>query len=110
MIMTWATPGTPSNLGRITQSASERSSMAEVVLLVIEMSTISPIVDEIGPSTGGRIPAGRRTCPSFSVTSLRAREMSVPGVDSTETIGNPATEIERDADKAGSAVHRGFNG
>ena len=57
----------------MTQSASERRSIADVVLLVIEISMISPIVDEIGPSTGGRMPAGSRTCPSFSVTSWRAR-------------------------------------
>ena len=61
MIMTCATPGTPRSRGRMTQSASERSSIAEVVLLVMEISMISPMVDEIGPNTGARIPAGRRT-------------------------------------------------
>ena len=45
----------------------------DVVLLVIEISMISPIVDAMGPSTGGRTSEGKRTCPSFSVTSWRAR-------------------------------------
>ena len=45
----------------------------DVVLLVIEINMISPIVEEIGPRTGGRTSAGRRTWPSFSVTSWRAR-------------------------------------
>jgi hypothetical protein len=47
--------------------------MADVVLLFMEISMISPIVDEIGPNTGARIPAGKRTCASFSVTNCRAR-------------------------------------
>ena len=47
--------------------------MGSVVSLVIEISMISPMVEEIGPSVGGAMPAGRRTSRSFSVTSCRAR-------------------------------------
>ena len=73
MIITCETPATPSRRGRTTQSARDRSSIGEVVWLVIEISMISPIVEEMGPSTGGETPAGSRTCCSFSVTSCRAR-------------------------------------
>ena len=74
MIVTCETPVIDSRRGRMTQSASERSSIAEVSPSVrMETSMISPIVDEIGPSTGGSMSAGNRTCPSFSVTSCRAR-------------------------------------
>ena len=47
--------------------------LADVFALVIEISIISPIVEEMGPSTGGITSTGNRTCCSFSVTSCRAR-------------------------------------
>jgi hypothetical protein len=63
-------PATPSSRGRSTQSARERSSIGGVRELVIEISMISPMVEETGPWVGD---AGRRrTCCSFSVTSCRA--------------------------------------
>src|SRR5215212_11524135 len=95
MIITCETPETPSRRGRTTQSASERNSIGDVLVLVIEMSMISPIVEEMGPSTGGGTPAGIRTCCNFSVTSWRARKKSVKKSNSTKTMEMPKEEIER---------------
>jgi hypothetical protein len=69
--------------------------MGEVLVLVSEMSMISPMVEETGPSTGGATPAGSCTRWSFSVTSWRARKMSVPSSNSTKMIEIPTAELER---------------
>ncbi len=58
---------------------------------------ISPMTDEIGASTGAETPAGRppaTTC-SFSATICRARKMSVPHSNSTQTTAIPWAVEER---------------
>ena len=61
------------------------------------ISMISPMMDEIGASTGGGTPSGRapETSWSFSLTICRAWKTSVPQSNSTQTMLIPCEVAER---------------
>ena len=109
MIMTWATPGTPSSRGRTTQSASERKSIAEVVVLVIEMSMISPIVE--ADRTEHRRPnAAGKTHLRQLLGDKLARAIDVGAeIEFHKHDGNSRCRIRSDAKHAGCPVHRRFD-
>ena len=52
MGMTWATPGIVRSCGRMTKSATSRSSIGETDGPMTATSMISPMIEEIGPICG----------------------------------------------------------
>src|SRR5712691_1154676 len=89
-----------SRRGRIVQSARVRNAMGVTPSSAVNpMSMTSPMMDEMGPSTGltvgGRLAA---TCCSFSVIICLAIYMSVDQSNSTYTSDSPIEEAERTRD------------
>ena len=94
--ITCATPGTASSRRRIVQSAAVRSSCGDWVP-VSPIMRISPITLDTGASSGAATPAGSElaTLCSFSATICRARKMSVPHSNSTQTTEMPCAVDDR---------------
>ena len=95
--VTCDTPGTASSRRRTTVSATVRSVSGSSLSDEIAKNRISPMIDEIGASTGrstcgGSVPP---TSASFSATSWRAMKMSVPQSNSTQTTAMPTAVAER---------------
>ena len=112
MGVTCDTPGTASSRRRIVVSASVRSVSGSPSFVDTAKNRISPMIDEIGASTGrstcgGRLPP---TTASFSATSWRAEKMSVPQSNSTHTTAMPTAVADRTRRTPGGAVHGAFDG
>ena len=100
--------GTASSRRRTTVSATVRSVSGSSVSDEIAKNRISPMIDEIGASTGrstcgGSVPP---TSASFSATIWRAPKMSVPQSNSTQTTAMPTRGRGADAPHARGAVDR----
>ena len=97
MTLTWLTPPMARRRGRTTFSAMVRSSVSDVLSAVRPTMSISPRIDERGPSTGVATPAGRAsaTVPRRSVTIWRAWYTSVSQSNSTHTTEKPVDDVER---------------
>ncbi len=79
------------------QSAMVRKSSMEVESAVRPIISISPKMEDCGPSVGLPTLAGNDslTTASFSLTICRARYISVSQSNSTQTTENPFVEEER---------------
>ena len=94
---TCATPPVARRRGRMVQSAIVRKSLSDVVSAVRATNISSPRIDDCGPIVGWPAVAGRLPVivDSFSDTVCRARYMSVPQSNSTQTTENPVVDDER---------------
>ena len=95
--MTWETPERASTLRRIVVSATVRRSIGSWRSEVSARNMISPMIDEIGASTGVSTSVGsdELTSWSFSATTCRARWISTPHSNSTQTTEKPTAVEER---------------
>jgi hypothetical protein len=91
------TPATASSRRRTSVSVTVRSVSSSPVSDDTAKNKISPMIDEMGArigrfACGGRAPL---TSASFSATICRARKMSVPQSNSTQTTAMPTAVAER---------------
>ena len=97
MTATCATPPKERRWGRRVLSARFRSSKAERESEVRPTNSTSPMMLDCGPITGEETPEGSSpaTVVNFSETICRARKMSKPQSNSTQTTEKPDVEEER---------------